>query len=76
MRRALSQAGKLALSEGTVSGSVEDTVRREGHEGKSELEKPSRELEGGWRKRRRRKRGESWRKVPERVERNIQRGRL
>ncbi len=55
LSRALTQTGKRALSEDTVYSRIEDTVRREGREGKSELEKHSRELEGRrWRRRRRR----------------------
>ncbi len=52
---ALSQTGKQALSEETLCSRLEDTVRwsEEGREGKSELEKHSRELE----ERRRRRRG-------------------
>lgn len=43
--RALSQTGKQALSEDTVQSGIEDTLSWEGHKGKSELEKHSRELE-------------------------------
>ncbi|KAI9515765.1 hypothetical protein NQZ68_022119 [Dissostichus eleginoides] len=47
LSRALSQSGKRALPEESVYSRVEDTVRVEGHKGKSELEKHSRGLEGG-----------------------------